>query len=110
MTGSDPHQDILVLDAPQEEDAGDAKGYRVRLSTAKKTFYEPQDSDVVCFRGHASDEERTARSLVQTSSLMFHLPPLATVTLEQIVAPNQWSAYGKVVARRLFVVSVAFTC
>ena len=49
-------------------------------------------------------------SLVQTSALAWHLPPLETVTLAQVVAPGEWAAYGRVVARRLLVVNVAFEC
>lgn len=111
----------------------DAKGYRVRLSRANsKHFYEAQDSDVVCFRalptevsgtpvdadgipvassfGSQGPQTHTARSLVQTSALAWHLPPLATVTLAQVVPPGDWSAYGRTVARRLLVVNVAFDC
>ena len=96
----------------------DSKGYCVRLSTAKKLFYESQDSDVVCFRSHPNEinadtrspeETRTARSLVQTSNISFHLPPLAKVTLDQIVQPGDWTAYGKTVPRRLFVMEVTFS-
>ena len=48
--------------------------------------------------------------MVQASAVAWHLPPLATVTLAQVVAPGEWAAYGRVVARRLLVVNVAFEC
>lgn len=97
----------------------DSRGYRVRLSTAKKLFYEPQDSDVVCFLASESEitvdtrspaEIRTAHSPVRISSVGWHLPPLATVTLEKICAPGQWTAYGRTIDRRLFMVRIAYTC
>lgn len=98
----------------------DAKGrFCVPLSTHKRLYHELQDSEVVCFRGVPMEtvvdtrspvETRTARSLVQVSSVGWHLPPLATVTLEQIVPPGGWTAYGKPVARKLYVVSVSFDC
>lgn len=98
----------------------DAKGrFCVPLSTSKRLFHELQDSEVVCFRGVPMEtmvdtgspvEMRTARSLVQVGSVGWHLPPLATVTLEQIVTPGRWTAYGKPVARQVYVVSVSFSC
>lgn len=119
--------------ATDDASAIDAKGYRVGLSRAGglgrrvEHFHEPQDSDVVCFRalptevtGTPVDEHgwlegkpahnHVARRLVQTSAVAWHLPPLATVTLAQVVAPGEWAAYGRVVARRLLVVNVAFEC
>ena len=119
--------------ATDDASAIDAKGYRVGLSRAGglgrrvEHFHEPQDSDVVCFRAlptevagtpvdeHGQPEERPsrnllARRLVQASAVAWHLPPLATVTLAPVVAPGEWAAYGRVVARRLLVVNVAFEC
>ena len=98
----------------------DAKGrFCVPLSTSKRLYHELQDSEVVCFRGVPMEtvvdtrspiKTRAARSLVQVSSVGWHLPPLATVTLEQIVPPGGWTAYGRPVARKLYEVSVSFSC
>ena len=119
--------------ATDDASAIDAKGYRVGLSRAGglgrrvEHFHELTDSDVVCFRalptevdGTPVDEHgrlegappraHTARRLVQTSPVAWHLPPLATVTLAQIVPAGEWSAYGRAVARRLLVAHVAFEC
>ena len=50
------------------------------------------------------------RLMCMIGSVGWHLPPLATVTLEQIVPPGGWTAYDRPVARKLHVVSVAFRC
>lgn len=119
--------------ATDDASAIDAKGYRVGLTRAGglgrrvEHFHEAQDSDVVCFRAlptevagtlvdengrleGAPSQTHTARRLVQASAVAWHLPPLATVTLAQVVPPGEWSAYGRAVARRLLVVNVAFEC
>ena len=47
-------------------------------------------------------------SLVQTTEDVYALPPLSTVTLEEIKEAGEWEANGRRVRRRLFVVGVSY--
>ena len=80
------------------------------------TEFEPVDSDVVGFRSAARDASGF-HSLIQVNSegrtrirsaQEYHLPALAKVRLESIQEPGTWRAYGKVIQRRLYMVSVTF--
>lgn len=69
--------------------------------------YEPQNSDVVCFRS-APPDRSGCHSLLETDAGVFRLPALATVTLEAVHAPGEWRANGHAVQRRCLVVSVSY--
>ena len=80
----------------------DARGFCVGSSKGHTL----QDSDVVCFRSAAADEDGL-RSLIQVSDF-YALPPLATVTLERVDGPGEWEANGQRVMQRLYTVRISF--
>ena len=69
--------------------------------------FELQDSDVVCFKSAAADADGY-HSLVQTGGASYHMPPLATVTLEKVEQPGEWEVRGHKVQQRLFTVRVTY--
>ena len=58
---------------------------------------------------HLSPTRRNGlHSMVKISGDTYHLPPLATVTLESVQEAGEWEVRGLRVQRRLFVVRVSF--
>ena len=87
------------------EEGGD---FHVYGGTGGEFSYQPVDSDVVAFRS-APPEGELLRSMIDTGEgLNFALPPLATVTLEQVQEAGEWRAFGKTIRHRLLTVSVAY--
>ena len=67
---------------------------------------ELQESDVVCFVS-APEDAGGLHTMVRTSANPeFALPPLATVTLQDVEEPGEWKVGGQSVNRRLFIVTV----
>ena len=62
---------------------------------------------MVCLRSAPTDADGY-HSLVQVGWCGYHMPPLATVTLEKVEEPGEWEVCGHKVQRRLFTVRVAF--
>lgn len=105
----------FVTNAAAGGELGDAKAFpnakaiHVPLTYEDgSTSWEPVGGPVVKFVSRPADGAAGYRSLVQTSLDSFDLPPLATVTLEAVAPAGSWSANGKRVRQKLFVVSVAF--
>ena len=73
-----------------------------------KDRYELRDSDVVCLRSRGPSPDGACRSLVQTTQTRYDLPPLSTVTLEEVKEAGEWEANGHRVRRRLFTVAVSY--
>ena len=69
--------------------------------------HRPIDSEVVAFRSAPADGD-LLRSLIQETDTEYALPPLATVTLEQVQEAGEWRAHGKTIKHRLLTVSVAY--
>ena len=74
--------------------------------------YQPQPTAVVRFCSAAMDRSGF-HSLLPTAltedEMEYDLPPLSTITLQQVHAPGSWQAYdGATVDQRLLTVSVGF--
>jgi len=85
----------------------DGKGFCVPLKVDGRLEYALQDSDVVCFRSAPADEAGL-HSFAQTSASMYQAPPRTRVVVEKVEESGTWSAYGTVVRRRCFTVSVTY--
>ena len=66
------------------------------------------DSEVVAFRSAAPEGDVLRSMIVTGGGTNFALPPLATVTLEQVQEAGEWRAHGKTIRHRLLTVSVAY--
>ena len=93
--------------------------------------FQTQDSPVVCFVSRPTTESKakpdaanvfggkkkakqrtplaTGHSLIHSSGSSYELPPLATVVLEAIVPPGEWTVYGRKMQQKLFVVGVSYS-
>ena len=97
--------------------------------TESKVIFQAQDSPVVCFvsrdttedksdgdgggaadkrKGRGKDREMIGHSLIQTASSTYDLPPLSTITLEEVKVAGTWSAYGMHVQQPLLVCGVSY--
>ena len=85
----------------------DARGFSVGITQSGKATYEPQDSDVVCFRSAAADADGL-HSLVEVANGGYALQPLSTATVESVQEAGEWEANGIRVNQRLITVGVAF--
>ena len=56
----------------------------------------------------APDAKVVGHSLVQSAASSYDLPPLATVTLEEVKPAGEWNAYGVAVQQPLLVVGVSY--
>ena len=92
---------------PTSRNFPDAQGFCACVNRRGEQTFELQESDVVCIRSAAADDDGL-HSLVQISGASHHLPPLATVTLESVQEAGEWEVRGLRVQRRLFTVRVAF--
>lgn len=85
----------------------DARGFHAYVGGA----YVLQESDVVAFHS-APATAHTLHTLVKVNGSVadtFDLPPMATVTLESVKQPGEWSAFGQQgIRQRLFTVTVAY--
>ena len=86
----------------------DAEGFRRPVGAAGKATYELQDSDVVCFRSGATDDEGHHTLIQVTENGVYALPPLTMVILDKVEEAGEWEANGHQVRRRLFTVSVTY--
>ena len=69
---------------------------------------EVQPSDVVCFVS-APEDAAGLHTMVRTSAAAeFALPPLATVTLQDVEEPGEWKVGDLSVNRRLFIVTECY--
>jgi hypothetical protein len=84
------------------------KGYHHSINQGGSIRYELRDSAVVCFRSRPADADGSCHSMVQVSKHRYVLPPLSTVTLEEVKEAGEWEANGKRVRQRLFVVGVSY--
>ena len=93
---------------PNSRTFPDGSGIRLGVMSTGAENDELMDSDVVCFRSAPAGADGTLHSLVRTRQRRFDLPPMATVTLEQIQQPGEWVSNGHRVRQRLFTVSVSY--
>lgn len=68
---------------------------------------ELHNGPIVCFVSTGAHGGRF-RSLIQTSPMGCHLPPMATITLQSILEPGNWEVDRVTCLRKCFVVEVAF--
>ena len=99
---------------PQHFDTALSRGtpgmFAVRLQNGDEVKWVAQEeSDVVEIRSAAQDY-LGHHTLIQVSEKGgYKLPPMATVTVEEVKEPGEWTVHDGVVgARRLFVVSVLY--
>ena len=85
-----------------------ANGFGVSVNTGGKTSIVPQKSAVVKFTSAAADADGLHTMIPASPTPGYALPPMATITLEAILLPGQWQAYGVTVNQKCFVVSVSF--
>ena len=78
------------------------------FNTGGTVSYNLQRSDVILFRSAPPDEHGLHSMIPSSGTPGFALPPMATITLDEVRDPNTWRAFGKTVRRRLFVVRVTY--
>lgn len=108
---SDPKHfaaDGTALDA--KDWSSDGRGFCVvnKHKESKAMVWELQESDVVEFRSSAPDETGMHSLILNSPFGHYHLPPMTTVTVDEVKPAGSWRAHGVTVQRALIVVSVSF--
>ena len=112
-----PHASRFVTSAMLEASASpaclSAEGFCTPVNVGNGSIeYQPQPTAVVRFCSAATDRSGF-HSLLPTAltedEMEYDLPPLSTITLQQVHEPGSWHAYdGVTVNQRLLTVSVSF--
>ena len=82
--------------------------FAVRAMKEGEVRWVAQESDVIEIVSAVQDDLGHHTLIQVTEKGGFKLPPMATVTVEDVKEPGEWMAHGVKGARRLFVCKVLF--